>query len=247
MIRETLLKKERAVRNGFRLRGLDSVSRVEALSDGASPSTYAARRLAGSAANVRRALATMRGFLAFAITFAMLFHVWLTQYKFFRRYGLNDNFTIWMTALLLFVVLFYVYPLKFVWTLHGQRRPRLRGDGRDRRRAASSRLCAPQQMRTLLFVYGPTSPPSSPSSRCLHWHATASAESSSATTRTLRHRSLFQRTRSCPPRLLSAASPSRHAHQSSSPASPTAHRPRPIPPRPPHGQAPQAAPTACSI
>jgi uncharacterized membrane protein len=47
----------------------------------------------------------------------MLFHVWYTQYRFFRRYGLNDNFTIWMTALLLFVVLFYVYPLKFVWTL----------------------------------------------------------------------------------------------------------------------------------
>jgi uncharacterized membrane protein len=62
-------------------------------------------------------LVTMRGFLAFAITFAMLFHVWVVQYKFFRRYGLNDNFTIWMTAVLLFVVLFYVYPLKFVWTL----------------------------------------------------------------------------------------------------------------------------------
>jgi hypothetical protein len=59
----------------------------------------------------------MRGFLAFAVTFALLFNVWHTQYKFFRRYGLNDNFTVWMTALLLFVVLFYVYPLKFVFTL----------------------------------------------------------------------------------------------------------------------------------
>jgi uncharacterized membrane protein len=62
-------------------------------------------------------LVTMRGFLAFAITFAMLFHCWFTQYKFFRRYALNDNFVIWMTGALLFVVLFYVYPLKFVWTL----------------------------------------------------------------------------------------------------------------------------------
>src|SRR5262249_47176133 len=29
----------------------------------------------------------------------------------------EDNFTIWMNAVLLFVVLFYVYPLKFVFTL----------------------------------------------------------------------------------------------------------------------------------
>jgi hypothetical protein len=34
MIRESLLKKEEAVRNGFRLRGLGEVSRIEALSDG---------------------------------------------------------------------------------------------------------------------------------------------------------------------------------------------------------------------
>ena len=59
----------------------------------------------------------MRGLIAFAISFVLLFVVWLTQYKFFRRYGLNDNFTIWINALLLFVVLFYVYPLKFLWTL----------------------------------------------------------------------------------------------------------------------------------
>ena len=118
MIREALSKKEPPVRDGFRLRGHDSVSRVEALSDGVI--AFAVTLLVVSLEVPRtfdELLATMRGFLAFAITFAMLFHVWLTQYKFFRRYGLNDNFTIWMTALLLFVVLFYVYPLKFVWTL----------------------------------------------------------------------------------------------------------------------------------
>ena len=34
MIREALIKKEPAERDGFRLRGLGEVSRVEALSDG---------------------------------------------------------------------------------------------------------------------------------------------------------------------------------------------------------------------
>jgi uncharacterized membrane protein len=105
------------VRNGFRLRGLGEVSRVEALSDGIF--AIAITLLVVSLEVPRtfdELLVTMRGFLAFAITFAMLFHVWHTQYRFFRRYGLNDNFTVWLTALLLFVVLFYVYPLKFVWT-----------------------------------------------------------------------------------------------------------------------------------
>jgi uncharacterized membrane protein len=118
VIRETLSKRESEVQNGFRLRGLGEVSRVEALSDGVI--AFAITLLVVSLEvphTFDELLVTMRGFLAFAITFAMLFHVWLVQYKFFRRYGLNDNFTIWMTALLLFVVLFYVYPLKFMWTL----------------------------------------------------------------------------------------------------------------------------------
>jgi uncharacterized membrane protein len=117
LIREKLSKREAAMENGFRMRGLGEVSRVEALSDGVI--AFAITLLVVSLEVPRtfdELLVTMRGFLAFAITFAMLFHVWLVQYKFFRRYGLNDNFTIWLTALLLFVILFYVYPLKFVWT-----------------------------------------------------------------------------------------------------------------------------------
>jgi uncharacterized membrane protein len=118
MIRRQLMRNEPAARDGFRLRGLGEVSRVEALSDGVF--AFAITLLVVSLEVPRtfdQLLATMRGFFAFAITFAMLFHCWHTQYRFFRRYGLDDNFTIWMTALLLFVVLFYVYPLKFVWTL----------------------------------------------------------------------------------------------------------------------------------
>jgi uncharacterized membrane protein len=118
VIRERLSKREAEVQNGFRLRGLGDVSRIEALSDGIF--AFAITLLVVSLEVPRtfnELLMMMRGFFAFAITFAMLFHVWFVQYKFFRRYGLNDNFTIWMTALLLFVVLFYVYPLKFVWTL----------------------------------------------------------------------------------------------------------------------------------
>jgi uncharacterized membrane protein len=59
----------------------------------------------------------MHQFFAFAICFALLFQVWWRHFNFFRRYGLEDAATIVLTGILLFVVLFYVYPLKFVFTL----------------------------------------------------------------------------------------------------------------------------------
>lgn len=59
----------------------------------------------------------MHQFFAFAICFALLFQVWWRHFNFFRRYGLEDAPTIVLTGILLFVVLFYVYPLKFVSTL----------------------------------------------------------------------------------------------------------------------------------
>ena len=62
-------------------------------------------------------LGTMRGFLAFAISFALLLSIWYEHYKFFRRYGLRDTPTVWLNSALLFLVLFFVYPLKFLFTL----------------------------------------------------------------------------------------------------------------------------------
>lgn len=59
----------------------------------------------------------MKGFLAFAICFTMLVQVWYYHYIYSRRYGLQTTYTIVINAVLLFVVLFYVYPLKFLFTL----------------------------------------------------------------------------------------------------------------------------------
>jgi len=58
----------------------------------------------------------MQGFLAFAICFAMLMWVWHEHYTFFRRYGLTDGYTIFINTMLLFLVLFYTYPLKFLFS-----------------------------------------------------------------------------------------------------------------------------------
>ena len=57
----------------------------------------------------------MRGFLPFALTFAMVCWIWYEHNVFFRRYGLQDPWTAFLNSVLLFVVLFYVYPLKFMF------------------------------------------------------------------------------------------------------------------------------------
>jgi uncharacterized membrane protein len=62
-------------------------------------------------------LASMRGFLAFGACFAILINLWYHHYRFFRRYALQTGRAIFLNSLLLFFLLFYVYPLKFVAVL----------------------------------------------------------------------------------------------------------------------------------
>ncbi|MDB4948372.1 MAG: hypothetical protein JWM27_1021 [Gemmatimonadetes bacterium] len=117
MIREHVFDGRAGVRDAIRWRGAE-VSRLEALSDAVFgfaitllvvslevPQTYG------------QLMDAMRGFVAFAASFALLFLVWHHQYRFFRRFGLEDNVTVTLNAMLLFVVVFFVYPLKFVFTL----------------------------------------------------------------------------------------------------------------------------------
>jgi uncharacterized membrane protein len=56
------------------------------------------------------------GFPAFAVTFIAICWVWYEHYLFFRRYGLEDGFTVVLNCGLLFIVVFYAYPLKFIAT-----------------------------------------------------------------------------------------------------------------------------------
>ena len=57
---------------------------------------------------------TLKGTISFAVCFALLFNIWNSQNVFFRRYGLNDSLTVFLNGTLLFTVVIYVYPLKFL-------------------------------------------------------------------------------------------------------------------------------------
>lgn len=102
---------------GFRMRGAE-MSRIDAFSDVVFG--FALTLLVVSLEvpkNFAELHESIRGFVPFAICFLLLLMVWHSHYVFFRRYGLHDRATILLNSCLLFVVLFFVYPLKFLFTL----------------------------------------------------------------------------------------------------------------------------------
>jgi uncharacterized membrane protein len=60
-------------------------------------------------------LASLTGVPAFAASFALLAYIWYAQYSYFRRYAFEDRWVVMLNLVLLFVVLIYVYPLKFLY------------------------------------------------------------------------------------------------------------------------------------
>jgi len=98
----------------FQLRGRE-INRIEAVSDVVFGFALSVLVVSLEVPRTYADLtAAMRGFPAFALTFAALMYVWARHYYFFRYYGLDDLTTIVLNTLLLFLVLFYVYPLKFL-------------------------------------------------------------------------------------------------------------------------------------
>jgi uncharacterized membrane protein len=117
VIREQLAKNRVHKPTAFRWRGGD-VSRLEGLSDAVFGFAITLLVVSLEVPHTFAELANaMRGFTAFAVCFAMLALVWYEHYIFFRQYGLRDTWTVVLNLVLLFVVMFYVYPLKFMFTL----------------------------------------------------------------------------------------------------------------------------------
>lgn len=99
----------------FEWRG-QSVTRIENLSDivfalalgmllltGTPPQTFG--ELVGFLINI----------IPVAAGFAVLFMIWNAHFVFFRRYGLADNKVVLLNAMLLLMVLFFAYPLRYIF------------------------------------------------------------------------------------------------------------------------------------
>ena len=170
MIREKLIESGVGAGGKFRWRSRE-VSRLEGLADAVFG--FAITLLVVSLEVPRTfddLLATMATFPAFAISFALLLLVWYQHYVYFRRYDIEDGLTMVLNSALLFVVLFYVYPLKFVWTFLAN--IVLRGDPRVR--LPTGEMVYPVQRDqgdAMMIVYGVGFVAVFAIFAALYWHA----------------------------------------------------------------------------
>jgi uncharacterized membrane protein len=93
----------------------DMVSRLEAFSDGVF--AFALTLVVVSLevpSDFDQLLTLMKGFVGFALMFTMVCWIWYEHAFFFRQFGTGDPLSVALNSALLFVVLFYVYPMKFL-------------------------------------------------------------------------------------------------------------------------------------
>jgi uncharacterized membrane protein len=117
MMRKAIGEKIKKSNKDFRLRGHE-VKRIEAFSDAVFG--FAVTLLIVSLEvpkSFEELMITMKGFFAFGVSFFLLMMIWYEQNMFFRRFALDDKLVIFLNGFLIFIVLFYVYPLKFLFSL----------------------------------------------------------------------------------------------------------------------------------
>ena len=116
MLRTALVGPADTDGHGFRIRSRE-VSRLEGLSDAVFGFAITLLVVSLEVPNTFDELVAMlRGFVAFGASFAVLIMIWYEHYKFFRRYGFEDLWIIALNSALLFVVVLYIYPLKFMFS-----------------------------------------------------------------------------------------------------------------------------------
>lgn len=113
-MRAYLKKKESQGKGIFKIRSAES-SRLEQLSDSVFALGITLLLISPQVPRTAEELIYFsRDILAFLCSTAVIILIWYRHYLYFLRYNLRDTKTIVLNAILLMVVLFYVYPLKFL-------------------------------------------------------------------------------------------------------------------------------------
>ncbi len=124
----------------------NEITRVEAFSD--AMIAFAAALLVVGLEYPRSyddLITTLYGFIPFGLSFIALFYIWLVHTILFRRYPLQDKPSIFINGLLLFTVLFYVQPLRFLASSFVSL---------FNRRASTAAVESFDQLQSLFIVYG---------------------------------------------------------------------------------------------
>ena len=112
-------KKRKRSNEGFRYRGL-SGSRIETLTDTIFGFSITLLVISSEVPSTYLELqASMYSFAGFIFCTLLLLSIWNNHKVFYLRYGLQDGRTGILNFLLLFVLLFYIYPLKYLFSYLG--------------------------------------------------------------------------------------------------------------------------------
>lgn len=90
-----------------------SKNRLEALSDGVF--AFAATLMViniGSSTEITSFKEELPNFISFAVSFFVMMGIWKVHYNFYRRTDYIDNWIIALNMILLFTVLFYIFPVR---------------------------------------------------------------------------------------------------------------------------------------
>lgn len=106
------------VRSGYRLRG-EGMTRLEVFSDAAFAFavTMLVISLSSIPHNFGELVFAIKGIPSFAASFTVMMVIWFGHRRWSQRFGLDDEVSVLLTLLLVFVVLVYVYPLKLIMDL----------------------------------------------------------------------------------------------------------------------------------
>ena len=116
MIRDTLFTPVTHRDTPFTWRG-DAPTRLEALTDAVFGFAITLLIVSLEVPNTyTELLEAMRGFVPFAIGLFAMLYLWHCHHLYFRRFALHDRTVTILNGVLLFVILFYTFPLKFLAT-----------------------------------------------------------------------------------------------------------------------------------
>lgn len=114
MVRKGLKDHMTGLNPDFRYRGIEQ-SRIETFSDAvfalAITLMVISTETPSSVSELKRFVFDL---IPFGLCMGFMLYIWWEHFVFFIRYGLKNSRIVMMNGILLFLVLFYVYPLKFL-------------------------------------------------------------------------------------------------------------------------------------